>query len=164
MNTSQGRMLFALPFIGAVLAGCTTPPPAVPPTPLPGPIVKPTEPPPPSPQASEEGLQPEALAPRAANSETAEANEAVERALTPPSKTPIRECRPNPGGGVVQVHVKRDRARAAVSANEGGTNDARTRYCVLDSLSTVDAPDTLSHSSPSQRPARGFTSLITVQW
>jgi hypothetical protein len=181
MTTSirQGRQLLALSLLGAALAGCT-PPQSPKPAPLPGPVARAPEAAP-SPALAPnapahahghehaagehaKGLRPGALAPRVSVGEVQGGDAALAQAIVAPSKAPMSECRANAGGGLVRIRIAGDRKSASMAVEPGSSVDEKTRHCVLEALSTIDVPDTLSQSSPSQRPSKGFSSTITVQW
>ena len=172
MSTSnlQGRPLLALALVCAAFAGCT-PPQSPKPAPLPGPVATPeTAPAPapsePAPAASPQadGVRPGALAPRVSVGEVQGADAALAQAIVAPSKAPMDACRANAGGGRVRIRISGDHKAASMAVEPGSSVDERTRHCVLEALSTIDVPDTLSQTSPSSRPSKGFSSVITVQW
>lgn len=77
----------------------------------------------------------------------------------------LAECRPNENGAtLVRIRITSDEHSASMRVEPDSSADIRTRHCVLEALSTLDIPDTLSQSSPSSRPSAGFTSLISVEW
>jgi hypothetical protein len=167
----QGRPLLALALVCAAFAGCT-PPQSPKPMPLPGPVATTPESAPsitpsqpaasPSPQA--DGLRPGTLAPRLTVGEVQGGDAALAQSIVAPSKAPMSECRANAGGGLVRIRISGDRSSASMAVEPGSSVDHKTRHCVLEALSTIDVPDTLSQTSPSSRPSKGFSSLVTVQW
>jgi hypothetical protein len=177
MNTAiqQGRLLLALPLVAAALAGCPMPQNPKP-APLPGPVAPAPESassPAPSEPASAsapsagghaDGLRPGTLAPRVSVGEVQGGDAALAQAIVAPSKAPMSACRANAGGGLVRIRISGDRASASMAVEPGSSVDDETRHCVLEALSTVDVPDTLSQASPSSRPSKGFSSVVTVQW
>jgi len=110
------------------------------------------------------GPRPEALAPRVGVEGVADGHQALADAIVAASKTPMSECRANSGGGTVRIRVAGNHTSASFAVEPGSTADDKMRHCVLEALSTLDVPDTLSQSSPSSRPSAGFSSVITVQW
>lgn len=173
MNTAiqQGRLLLALPLVCAALAGCPIPQNPKP-APLPGPVAAapeaapaPSEPAPaPAANAPAGGLRPGALAPRVSIGEVQGGDAALAQAIVAPSQVPMGECRANAGGGLVRIRIAGDRKSASMAVEPGSSVDETTRHCVLEALSTIDVPDTLSQAAPSARPSKGFSSVITVQW
>ncbi|MDI1447048.1 hypothetical protein [Polyangium sp. 6x1] len=122
------------------------------------------DPAPPKPAAPAEGARNEALAPRIGVEGVADGHQALADAIVSASKTPMAECRANGGGGTVRIRVAGNHTSASFAVDPGSTADDKMRHCVLEALSTLDVPDTLSQSSPSSRPSSGFSSIITVQW
>jgi hypothetical protein len=86
------------------------------------------------------------------------------RTMFVPAHRPVRECRPGSSGGLLRLRVTGDHGSARMSVDPSSSADAAMRRCVMEALSTIDLPDTLSQSSPSSSPAKGFSSVITVKW
>ncbi|MDI1476690.1 hypothetical protein [Polyangium sp. y55x31] len=116
------------------------------------------------PAAPAEGARQEALAPRASVEGVTEGHQPLADAIVSASKSSMAECRANSGGGTVRIRVTGNHTSASFAVDPGSTADDKMRHCVLEALSTIDVPDTLSQSSPSSRPSAGFSSIITVQW
>ncbi|MDI1432736.1 hypothetical protein [Polyangium sorediatum] len=119
---------------------------------------------PPKPAAPAEGVRKEALAPRVGVEGVPDGQQALADAIVSASKAPMNECRGNGGGGTVRIRVAGNHTSASFAVDPGSTADDKMRHCVLEALSTLDVPDTISQSSPSSRPSSGFSSIITVQW
>ncbi|MDC0747702.1 hypothetical protein [Polyangium mundeleinium] len=116
------------------------------------------------PAAPAEGGRQEALAPRVGIEGVADGQQALADAIVAASKAPMNECRGNSGGGTVRIRVAGNHTSASFAVDPRSTADDKMRHCVLEALSTLDVPDTISQSSPSSRPSSGFSSIITVQW
>jgi len=106
----------------------------------------------------------EALAPRVGAEDVADGHQALADAIVQASKGPMAECVAGSGAGVVRVRVKSTDRSASFDIEPGSIIDEKMRHCVLEALSTIDVPDTLSQASPSSRPSSGFSSVIKVQW
>jgi len=105
-----------------------------------------------------------AIVPRASVEEVEPGQEALAEAIVAASKPSLAECRANSGGGKLRLRVVGNKSSAKITIDPGSTVNDSVRVCVLEALSTVDVPDTLSQSSPSMKPSAGFTSIIAVNW
>jgi hypothetical protein len=116
------------------------------------------------PSAPADTARQDTLAPRVGVEGVADGHQALADAIVAASKTPMSECRANGGGGTVRIRVEGSHTSASFAVVPGSSTDEKMRHCVLEALSTLDVPDTISQSSPSSRPSTGFSSVITVQW
>jgi hypothetical protein len=169
MLSSFRRRLLALPAFGLLLLGCAeieqAPPPLHPrgkasakaPVEAAGDGDVKTA-------AAGDGVRQGSLAPRVHVEGVADGHEALADAIVAASKSPMAECQPNSGGGVVRIRVKSTDKSASFDVEPDSSIDEHMRHCVLEALSTIDVPDTLSQSSPSSRASSGFSSIITVKW
>ena len=105
-----------------------------------------------------------AIVPRASVEQVEPGQEALAQAILAASKPSLDECRGNSGGGTLRLRVVGTKASAKISIDPGSTVTDSVRLCVLEALSTLDVPDTLSQASPSMRPSAGFSSIIAVNW
>jgi hypothetical protein len=105
-----------------------------------------------------------AIVPRASVVEVEPGQEALAEAIVAASKPSIAECRGNSGGGTLRLRVVGNKSSAKITVDPGSTVNDATRHCVLEALSSLDVPDTLSQASPSMRPSAGFSSLIAINW
>jgi hypothetical protein len=105
-----------------------------------------------------------AIVPKATIEEVEPGQEALAQAIVAASKTSLDECRGNAGGGTLRLRVVGSKVSAKITIDPGSTVGDSVRYCVLEALSTIDVPDTLSQASPSMRPSAGFSSVIAVNW
>jgi hypothetical protein len=71
---------------------------------------------------------------------------------------------PKGGGGSVRVKVVKQGASMHMNIEPGATLDPRSHDCVLESLSTVELPDTGGNAGGPTTPPSGFTSLLTISW
>ncbi len=117
-----------------------------------------------TPSSPASATRPETLAPRVGIEGVADGHQALADAIVAASRSPMAACRANNGGGTVRVRVKGSDTSASFAIEPGSSVDDTMRHCVLEALSTLDVPDTLSQSSPSARASSGFSSVITVQW
>jgi hypothetical protein len=69
-----------------------------------------------------------------------------------------------PGGGTVHVRIVRQGTSLHMHIEAGATLDPTAHRCVLESLSTVELPDTASNGGGPAVPPSGFTSLLTLSW
>jgi hypothetical protein len=116
------------------------------------------------PSAAAEAPKSQALGPRVGVEGVPDGQQALADAIVAASKAPMSACRANGGGGNVRIRVAGNHTSASFAVEPGATVDENMRHCVLEALSTLDVPDTISQSSPSSRPSSGFSSIITVQW
>lgn len=107
---------------------------------------------------------PGAIVPRASVEEVEPGQEALAEAIVAASKPSLAECRANSGGGKLRLRVVGTKSSAKITIDPGSNINDSVRHCVLEALSTLDVPDTLSQSSPSMKPSAGFTSIIAVNW
>jgi DNA-binding protein YbaB len=114
--------------------------------------------------AAAEGAPAGAIVPRVAVEEVEPGQEALAQAILAASKPSMAECRANSGGGMIRLRVVGTKSSAKITIDPGSTVSDKVRVCVLEALSTIDVPDTLSQASPSMRPSAGFTSIISVNW
>lgn len=105
-----------------------------------------------------------AIVPRATVEEVEPGQEALAQAIVAASKPSLSECRANAGGGTIRLRVVSTKSSAKITVDPSSTVNADVRHCVLEALSVLDVPDTLSQASPSMRPSAGFTSTIAVNW
>lgn len=105
-----------------------------------------------------------AIAPRATVEQVEAGQEALAQAIVAASTPTLAECRANAGGGTIRLRVVSTKTSAKITVDPSSTVNADTRHCVLEALSTLDVPDTLSQASPSMKPTAGFTSIIAVNW
>jgi hypothetical protein len=105
-----------------------------------------------------------AIVPRVAVEEVEPGQEALAQAILAASKPSMAECRANSGGGMIRLRVVGTKSSARITIDPGSTVSESMRHCVLEALSTLDVPDTLSQGSPSMRPSAGFSSIISVNW
>ena len=119
-----------------------------------------------SPSASPvgDGIPKFALAPRVDIEGAEPGQESLARAILTAAKIPMKECKPGGGGGTMRIRLKSDARSAYFVVDAGSSLDEAVRNCVLEALSTIDIPDTLSQSSPSSAAPKGFSSVITVQY
>ena len=104
------------------------------------------------------------LAPRVEAEGTSPGQESLAHAIVMAAKVPMSECHVGGGGGTLRIRVKGDGRSAHFDIEAGSSLDENARHCVLEALSTIDVPDTLSRASPSTAASKGFSSVITVQW
>lgn len=106
-----------------------------------------------------------AIAPRVAVEQVEPGQEALAQAILDASKPSMSECRANSGGGTIRLRVVGTKTSARITIDPGSTGMSDSmRHCVLEALSTLDVPDTLSRGSPSMAPSAGFSSIIAVNW
>ncbi|HRI63079.1 MAG TPA: hypothetical protein PK156_02545 [Polyangium sp.] len=105
-----------------------------------------------------------ALVPRASVETVEPGQEALAAAILSASKSSLVECRGNSGGGTLRVKIVSTTSAEKITIDSDSKIDDKVRHCVLEALSTLDVPDTLSNSSPSSRPSQGFTSIIAINW
>ncbi len=105
-----------------------------------------------------------AIVPRASIETVEPGQEALAEAIVKASKPSLVECRGNSGGGTLRVKIVSTASAEKISIDSDSKIDDKVRHCVLEALSTLDVPDTLSNSSPSSRPSQGFTSIIAINW
>jgi hypothetical protein len=105
-----------------------------------------------------------AIVPRDSVEQVEPGQEALAQAIVAASKPSLDECRGNAGGGTLRLRVVGNKSSAKITIDPGSTVNDKVRHCVLEALSTLDVPDTLSQSSPSMRPSAGFSSIIAVNW
>lgn len=110
------------------------------------------------------GVPPGAIVPRATIEDVEPAQEALARAIVAAAKPSLDDCRANSGGGKLRLRVVGNKSSAKITIDPSSNVNDAVRNCVLEALSTVDVPDTLSQGSPSMRPSAGFTSIIAVNW
>jgi hypothetical protein len=104
------------------------------------------------------------IIPRAIVEEVEPGQEALANAILAASKSSLDECRANSGGGKLRLRVVGNKSSAKITIDPNSNISDSARLCVLEALSTIDVPDTLSQASPSMRPSAGFTSIIAVNW
>lgn len=104
------------------------------------------------------------IVPRAIVEEVEPGQEALANAILAASKSSLDECRANSGGGKLRLRVVGNKSSAKITIDPNSNISDSARLCVLEALSTIDVPDTLSQASPSMRPSAGFTSIIAVNW
>lgn len=159
-------------FLGSALVACATIEPAPPPLKPHGAAPPPdttaatatTAAPTTTTAGTDDHVRKGALAPRVNVEGVEDGHEQLAQAILAASKVPMAECRVGGGGGTVRVRVKSDRRSASFDIEPGSSIDENVRHCVLEALSTIDVPDTLSQASPSSAAPKGFSSVITVQW
>lgn len=105
-----------------------------------------------------------AIVPRATVEQVEPGQEALAQAILAASKPSLAECRANGGGGTIRLRVVSTKTAAKITVDSDTSMNDKVRHCVLEALSTIDVPDTLSQSSPSMRPSAGFSSIIAVNW
>lgn len=105
-----------------------------------------------------------AIVPRATVEQVEPGQEALAQAIVAASKPSLQECRGNSGGGTLRLRIVSSQSSARITIDSDTKISERVRHCVMEALSTLDVPDTLSQSSPSMRPSAGFTSIIAVNW
>lgn len=130
---------------------------------VPGTLGSTNAPPTPS-TTSSDSVRKSALAPRIDVERIPPEQESLAHAIVAAAKVPMSECHVGGGGGTIRIRVKGDARSAHFDIEAGSSLDENARHCVLEALSTLDIPDTLSRASPSSAPSKGFSSVITVQW
>jgi hypothetical protein len=105
-----------------------------------------------------------AIVPRVAVEQVEPGQEALAQAILAASKPSMDECRANSGGGMIRLRVVGTKSSAKITIDPESTANEAVRHCVLEALSTLDVPDTLSRGSPSMSPSAGFSSIISVNW
>jgi len=105
-----------------------------------------------------------AIVPRASVEQVEPGQEALAEAIVAASKPSLDECRGRAGGGTLRLRVVGTKSSAKITIDPGSTVNDSVRHCVLEALSSLDVPDTLSQASPSMRPSAGFSSIIAVNW
>ncbi len=105
-----------------------------------------------------------AIVPHADVEQVEPGQEALAQAILAASKPSLAECRGNAGGGTLRLRVVGSKVSAKITIDPGSTVNDAVRLCVLEALSTIDVPDTLSQASPSMRSSTGFSSIIAVNW
>lgn len=105
-----------------------------------------------------------ALIPHADIEQVEPGQEALAQAIIAATKPSLDECRGNAGGGMLRLRVVGNKLSARITIDPRSTVNDAVRTCVLEALSTIDVPDTLSQASPSMRPSAGFSSTIAVNW
>jgi hypothetical protein len=105
-----------------------------------------------------------AIIPHADVEQVEPGQEALAQAIIAASKPALDECRGNAGGGTLRLRVVGTKLSAKITIDPQSTVNDAVRLCVLEALSTLDVPDTLSQASPSMRPSAGFSSVIAVNW
>jgi hypothetical protein len=105
-----------------------------------------------------------AIIPHADVEQVEPGQEALAQAIIAASKPSLDECRGNAGGGTLRLRVVGSKVSAKITIDPSSTVNDAVRTCVLEALSTIDVPDTLSQASPSMRPSAGFSSTIAVNW
>ncbi len=105
-----------------------------------------------------------AIIPHADIEQVEPGQEALAQAIIKASKSSLDECRANSGGGTLRLRVVGNKLSAKISIDPRSTVNDAVRLCVLEALSTIDVPDTLSQASPSMRPSAGFSSTFAVNW
>lgn len=105
-----------------------------------------------------------AIVPKATVEEVEPGQEALAEAILAASNPSLSQCRGNAGGGMLRLRVVGSKVAARITIDPASTVNDDVRRCVLEALSTIDVPDTLSQASPSMRPSAGFSSTIAVNW
>jgi len=119
---------------------------------------------PPEEHAQAHGPAAGAIVPRATVEQVEPGQEALAEAIISASKPSLAECRGNSGGGTLRLRIVGSRSSAKITVDSDTKVNDKVRHCVLEALSTLDVPDTLSRGSPSMAPSAGFTSIIAVNW
>ncbi len=105
-----------------------------------------------------------AIVPRILVEQVEPGQEALAQAIVAAAKPSLDDCRAIAGGGLLRLTIVSSKSREQITIDPSSTVSAEVRHCVLEALSSLDVPDTLSQSSPSSRPSSGFSSIFTVAW
>jgi hypothetical protein len=105
-----------------------------------------------------------AIVPRVVVEQVEPGQEALAQAIVAAAKPSLDDCRANAGGGLLKLTIVSSKSREQITIDPSSTVSESMRECVLEALSALDVPDTLSQSSPSSRPSSGFSSIFTVAW
>ena len=106
-----------------------------------------------------------AIVPRVAVEQVEPGQESLAQAILEASKPSMSECRATSGGGMIRLRIIGTKTSARITIDPSSTGMSESmRHCVLEALSTLDVPDTLSRAGGSMSPSSGFTSVFAVNW
>lgn len=85
------------------------------------------------------------------------------QAALEPARERLKECVPDKRG-VLQLRIQTGPSRTSMNVDPSSSLGGATSRCVLETLSTMDVDEALRQGSPSDRPSRGFNSIVQVEW
>lgn len=119
----------------------------------------------PSPVAKEANASkgPEPLVPRiSVQDEKGQQLDAAQKVFSPVGQM-MRECTPNQHG-VITIRITSDPRHTEMGVDPSSSVNGVAGRCVLEHLSTIDVDEALRTQSPVDRPAKGFTSFVRLEW
>ncbi len=127
--------------------------------------LKAQEQPPPSPvsKEAEASKGPEPLVPRiSVQDEKGRQIDDAQKAFSPLGQA-MRECTPNQHGAIT-IRIISDPRHTEMGVDPRSAIGGAAGRCVLENLSTIDVDEALRTQSPVDRPSKGFTSYVRIEW